>query len=54
MKLIHKAATGAAGLPLPTWGEGGGEGVTAACYRDIETPHPIPLPMGEGAGRLRD
>ena len=39
------------GLPLPFWGEGWGEGVTG--YRETKTPHPTPLPMGEGAERVR-
>ena len=38
-------------LPLPTWGEGWGEGVTDD--RETLTPHPTPLPMGEGAHRVR-
>ena len=38
------------GLPLPVWGEGWGEGVTRD--RELETPHPTPLPMGEGADRV--
>src|SRR5262249_50685642 len=29
-QLTHYSAADSAGLPLPTWGEGGGEGVTAA------------------------
>jgi hypothetical protein len=44
MKLIHGGATGSVGLPLPIWGEGGGEGVTgpSMAYRETETPHPTP------------
>ena len=38
-------------LPLPAWGEGWGEGVTDD--RETLTPHPTPLPMGEGAHRVR-
>ena len=38
-------------LPLPAWGEGWGEGVTD--HRETLTPHPTPLPMGEGAHRVR-
>jgi hypothetical protein len=37
--------------PSPRRGEGGGEGVRA--YRETVTPHPNPLPMGEGAHRAR-
>jgi Protein of unknown function (DUF2877) len=33
--------------PSPRRGEGWGEGVAA--YREIVTPHPTPLPLGEGA-----
>jgi hypothetical protein len=33
--------------PSPLREEGGGEGVRA--YRKFVTPHPNPLPMGEGA-----
>ena len=35
--------------PSPRRGEGGGEG--GRIYREILTPHPTPLPMGEGADR---
>ena len=31
VSLMHNGATAAVGLPLPFWGEGGGEGVTATC-----------------------
>ena len=33
--------------PSPHWGEGWGEGVRI--YRETKTPHPTPLPPGEGA-----
>src|SRR5687767_1056769 len=36
--------------PSPRRGEGWGEGVRA--YRESVTPHPTPLPMGEGAGSM--
>src|SRR5262249_43406391 len=35
VRFSHSGATSSAGLPLPVWGEGGGEGVTGL------TPHPI-------------
>jgi len=35
--------------PSPRGGEGGGEGAPA--YRETVTPHPNPLPLGEGADR---
>src|SRR5262245_33547168 len=37
--------------PSPRRGEGWGEGVRI--YRETTTPHPTPLPMGEGAHRVR-
>src|SRR5262245_36218932 len=48
LKLMHAADTSSVGLPLPTWGEGWGEGVTA--IDGSEPPHPPPSPLrGEGA-----
>jgi hypothetical protein len=38
-------------LPLPIGERVGVRGVEA--YRETLTPHPIPLPMGEGAERVR-
>ena len=53
MRSTHSSAPGALALPLPIWGEGGGEEVTTpASYRETKAPHPTPLPMGEGAGRV--
>jgi hypothetical protein len=37
--------------PSPPWGEGWGEGVRI--HSESLTPHPIPLPTGEGADRVR-
>src|SRR5215211_2687872 len=37
--------------PSPRWGEGWGEGATGPS-RETLTPHPTPLPMGEGADRV--
>src|SRR5262249_6797346 len=39
------------GKPDFGWGEGWGEGVRI--YRETLTLHPTPLPMGEGADRVR-
>src|SRR5262249_53962317 len=39
------------GTPSPRRGEGWGEGVRP--YRKSRTPHPTPLPSGEGASRSR-
>src|SRR5262245_58055213 len=43
VELMHKLAERRGGLPLPIWGEGGGEGVTKP-VREIRTPHPTPHP----------
>src|SRR5215471_7427725 len=51
MKLMHNGDTAEVGLPLPTWGEGWGEGVTAR--RETLTPHPTPLPPELGFTRVR-
>src|SRR5262245_61615860 len=38
-------------VPSPRRGEGWGEGVRT--HRETVPPHPTPLPMGEGADRVR-
>src|SRR3954467_283579 len=45
------SCTACCGTPSPRWGEGGGEGVRT--YREFVTPHPNPLPMGEGGRTVR-
>ena len=52
MRSRRSAEADSVGLPLPIWGEGGGEGVTAGAVVESVTPHPAPLPMGEGADRV--
>ena len=48
MSLTRNEQQATPGLPLPVWGEGGGEGVTSAKhYRKSCPPHPNPLPAGE-------
>jgi penicillin-binding protein 1C len=55
MRWRHNGVMHSVGLPLPTWGEGGGEGVTAPKQnRESITPSPHPSPLrGEGADRAR-
>jgi hypothetical protein len=44
MRLMHGGATGSVGLPLPIWGEGGGEGVTSPSMV-VERPKPLTPPL---------
>src|SRR5436190_24119915 len=50
-QVVTDDAANSGELPLPAWGEGRGEGVTDG--RKTLTPHPTPLPTGEGADRVR-
>ena len=40
---MYNSATGSVGLPLPAWGEGGGEGVTGLSRDQNPSPHPSPF-----------
>src|SRR6266852_5606155 len=44
MMLIYNGAADSVGLPLPIWGEGGGEGVTVGSML-IERPKPLTPPL---------
>src|SRR5262249_27490773 len=46
--LVHPVTTRSVGLPLPTWGEGGGEGVTSIERSVTPSPQPSPL-TGRGS-----
>src|SRR5262249_9150966 len=53
VELMHHVRVRRALLPLPTWGEGGGEGVTGLSRFVTPSPHPSPSGRGSRARRTR-
>jgi hypothetical protein len=43
--VMHGSATDSVGLPLPIWGEGGGEGVTVTPIGPFERSKPLTSPL---------